>query len=77
MKRHIKLTSQQQQQQQQQALGQQTQQQAALEFATAEELLRHDALHTPVPPAIVHRLQESIGQLPPRPRSWWRRWFGV
>ncbi len=75
MKRRIKLTSQEQeqlaaQQQQQQATG-------AQEFASVEEMLRHDALHTPVPPRIAHRLEESISQLPPPPpRAWWRRFFG-
>jgi hypothetical protein len=45
------------------------------EFASAEEMLRHDAVHTPVPPAIAHRLQASIAQLPAPSRSWWQRWF--
>ncbi len=49
---------------------------AGLEFASPEEMLRHDALHTPVPPAIAHRLRESIRDLPVPPRSWWRRFFG-
>jgi hypothetical protein len=56
---------------------QQAQQTAALEFATVEELLRHDSLHTPVPPAIEQRLQASLNQLPRSPRRpWWRRIFG-
>jgi hypothetical protein len=47
------------------------------DFASVEELLRHDAIHTPLPPAIAERLSDSVGQLPtPRPRSWWRRIFG-
>jgi hypothetical protein len=50
--------------------------QSTREFANAEELLRHDALHTPVPPAIGHRLQESIGGASPSTPSWWRRFFG-
>jgi hypothetical protein len=37
-------------------------------------MLRHDARHTPVPPKIAHRLQESLGPSPTRP--WWRRLFG-
>ena len=45
------------------------------EFSGVEELLRHDALHTPVPPSIAGRLRESIGSLKPN-RSWWRRLFG-
>lgn len=70
MKRQIKFSSQEQQSQAQQDRT------AAREFATAEELLRHDALHTPVPPTIAHRLKESIAQIPAPPRPWWRRLFG-
>jgi hypothetical protein len=72
MKRQSKLTSQQSQQEQQ--LSHHEAQQAGLEFGTVDEMLRHDALHTPVPPSIAHRLQESIGPAPAR--SWWRRLFG-
>jgi len=65
------------QQEQEEALaGQEAQRQNAREFASVEEMLRHDALHTPVPPAIAHRLGESIGQPPAPPRPWWRRLFG-
>jgi hypothetical protein len=75
MKRQTKLT--QQEQEQLAAAQQQTQSSSAKEFATVEELLRHDALHTPVPPAIAHRLEESVSQLPPPSgRAWWRRFFG-
>ena len=76
MKHQIKLNSQEQQQAQQQSASQQAQEETALEFATPEELLRHDALHTPVPPTIAHRLQESIGKTPPPSQSWWRRLLG-
>lgn len=76
MKRQTKLTSHEQEQaQEQQAAVQQTGQ-AAKEFGTVEELLRHDALHTPVPPRIEHRLQASTAQIQPPPRSWWKRMFG-
>ena len=51
------------------------QQQVAREFNSAEELLRHDAGQTLVPPEIAARLQESIATEPP-PRNWCRRWFG-
>ena len=74
MKRQSKLTSRQSEIEQQQLSHHQAHQQSGLEFATVEEMLRHDALHTPVPPNIGHRLQESIGPAPPR--SWWRRLFG-
>lgn len=73
MKRQSKLTSRQNEQEHQ--LSQNlSEQKSAVEFGTVEEMLRHDALHTPVPPSIAHRLQESIG--PARTRSWWRRFFG-
>ncbi len=70
-----KLTSQ-QQQQEQTTSEQVTRSDMPLEFAHPEELLRHDALHTPVPPSIAHRLQNSIQQEVPPPKSpWWRRLF--
>jgi hypothetical protein len=72
-----KLTSQQRTEEQQHIDAQQrTEQQTAQEFASVDEMLRHDALHTPVPPAIARRLQESIGPVPQSPQPWWRRWFG-
>ena len=72
MKRQ-KLTS---QEQEQLAAGlQQAGQESVREFESVEAMLRHDALHTPIPPAIAHRLQESIGPILPS-RPWWRRWFG-
>ena len=76
MNQQSKLNPQEQEQAQHQAGAEQTQQAAAREFATPEELLRHDALHTPVPPNIAHRLAESIGKPAPRPLPWWRRLFG-
>jgi hypothetical protein len=45
------------------------------EFATVEEILQHDALETEVPPAIAHRLADSVAREPTRARSWWRRLF--
>jgi hypothetical protein len=45
------------------------------EFENAEELLRHDALHTPVPPRIAQRLQESLDKTPALPQPWWRRFM--
>src|ERR1039458_9969871 len=56
MKRQTKLT---QQEQEQLAAGQQqTQSTSAQEFASVEEMLRHDALHTPVPP---ERQKQGVG----------------
>ncbi len=71
-----KLTAQQQAEAEAQALHQQSGQQAFREFGSVEELLRHDALHTPVPPSIAHRLQESIHSIPPAPKPWWKRLLG-
>jgi hypothetical protein len=47
------------------------------EFAHADELLRHDSLHTPVPPTLACRLRESIGPVSEKPRTWWRRLLGL
>ena len=75
MKRQTKLTP--QEQQELVAEQKQTQSSSAQEFANVEEMLRHDALHTPVPPTIAHRLEESTSQLPPPSgRAWWRRLLG-
>lgn len=71
-----KLISRQQAEEQQQSVTQETTQtESAREFATVEEMLRHDALHTPVPPSIERRLEQSI-EKEPAPASWWRRLFG-
>jgi len=72
MKRETKLTP----REELAAQEQQIQKQAPLEFGSVDEMLRHDALHTPVPPAIEHRLRESLGPTAPMPRPWWRRLFG-
>ena len=72
-----KLTSQQKTGEQQELTAQtQTQAQRQIEFQNVEDLLRHDALNTPVPESIADRLQHSLDQNPPPPRSWWRRLFG-
>jgi hypothetical protein len=72
MKQQTKLSE----EQQQQATEHQTQQPAGREFATAEELLRYDAAHTPVPPAIAQRLKKSTGALPQPKAAWWKRLLG-
>lgn len=71
-----KLTSQQTSEQQQELNTEQTQKQTELEFQEVEELLRHDALHTPVPPSIERRLEESLAREAPARPSWWRRLLG-
>jgi peptidyl-tRNA hydrolase len=51
---------------------------AALEFATPEELIRHDRGRTDVPPAVATRLAESVASDPPQAdRPWWKRWMGL
>lgn len=74
MKQQTKFTS--QEQQKPEIAGQQTQQKSVKEFGSVEEMLRHDALHTPVPPTIAQRLQKSVAQEPPPRRSWWKNLFG-
>jgi hypothetical protein len=48
----------------------------ALEFATADELIRHDAKRNAPSPAVAARLQESIAREPRPARPWWQRWRG-
>lgn len=49
----------------------------AKEFATVEELLRHDANETVVPPEIAIKLDRSIvGKPGSQPKTGWRRFFG-
>jgi hypothetical protein len=74
MKHQNRLSNQEQEQQEQQVA--QNQAQAVQEFASVEEMLRHDALHTPVPPGIAERLGQSLGPVAPPAKSWWRRIFG-
>lgn len=76
MRQENKLTP--KEQEQLAAAQQQSQSSSPLEFASVEEMLRHDALHTPVPPNIAYRLEKSIGPSPPPPhgRAWWRRLLG-
>jgi len=51
-------------------------QNAVQEFATVEDLLRHDAAQTTVPTGIAERLQKSSADCPRPNRSWWKRLFG-
>jgi hypothetical protein len=64
--------------QQQQELSNQHQstQNSVQEFATVEELLRHDAAQTTVPAGLADRLQKSSADFPRPNRSWWQRLFG-
>ena len=74
MKRHTTKLNQHEREQTTQQ--QDTQQQTAVEFASAEEMLRHDAAQTAVPPAVAERLQRSVEQEPKPTRSLWQRLFG-
>jgi len=74
MKRQNRLTAR-MQAREQETTEHQAQQQSAREFTSVEEMLRHDALHTPVPPAVAYRLQQSTVRLQPPATSWWRRVF--
>jgi hypothetical protein len=71
MKRQTKLTS----QEQEQLAEVNSQQTTAREFASVEEVLRHDAGQTAVPPGIAERLARSVQKVPPPERSWWQRVF--
>ena len=62
-------------QEQQSAETQHTQAQAGKEFASAEELLRHDAAQTAVPPQIAERLKRSAQTGPPPKTNWFKRFF--
>ena len=72
MKQKTNLTS----AEQQQVTEAKAQQSEAREFATAEELLRHDAGQTQVPPAVAKRLDESIQREPKPAKPWWKRLTG-
>ncbi|MGA2747948.1 MAG: hypothetical protein ABSG59_04150 [Verrucomicrobiota bacterium] len=67
-----KLTTGQQQEQSAETRSEKT---TAKEFASVEELLRHDAAQTAVPPEIAQRLRQSLEESPPPRRSWWRKLF--
>ena len=71
MKRQTKQTS----REAEQVAATQGQESATREFATPEELLRHDARQTLVPPGIAERLGKTIQNEPKPERSWWQRFF--
>jgi len=55
---------------------QQTQANTASEFANTEELLRHDAAQTTVPPQVAERLKRSTTNAAPPRSGWIKRIFG-
>ena len=64
-----------QEQHQEQVQNQQQQQTEAREFASVEEMLRHDAAQTQVPSGVALKLNQSIANEPKAARPWWRRLF--
>lgn len=75
MKQHNKLTPREIEAQAQAQAQQNFSTAQPLEFAHADQLLRHDSMHTPVPPSLAVRLTQSIGPVRPKPRTWWQRLF--
>jgi len=73
MKQKHKIAS----EEQQQISETHAEQAASREFTTPEELLRHDAAQTNVPPSVTKRLDESLEREPAKTKSFWRRFFGV
>jgi len=49
---------------------------AGTAFESVDELLRHDAAQTALPPQLEARLAPSIANTPPPARSWWQRLLG-
>jgi hypothetical protein len=76
MKHHHTTRLHSQEQEQTVAQQQAAQTQTVVEFATADNMIRHDAEQTEVPPAVADRLQESLKHEAPPPRGWWKRLFG-
>jgi hypothetical protein len=72
MKRESKLTA----REEQDLSEKMSQQHAAQEFSSVEEMLRHDALHTPVPPEVGFKLRKSIAGLPSDKPGWLKKLFG-
>ncbi len=46
------------------------------EFASVDDLLRHDSEQNPVPPEVGERLNNSLATEPSPGRPWYRRLFG-
>jgi len=71
----MKQESKQQSKEREELVAKSTQENATREFATTDDLFRHDAAQTQVPPVIAERLSKSIENLPRPSRSWWQRIF--
>jgi hypothetical protein len=70
MKQQSKLTTNQQEDHTSEMRAAKT---AGQEFSSVEELLRHDAGQTVVPPGIAQRLSQSVNEGEAPRRAWWRR----
>lgn len=66
-------TRQEQQLRQEETSAQKT---SALEFQTAEELIRHDAKNTSPPEGLEKRVKESVEREAASKRRWWHRFIG-
>jgi len=47
--------------------------QNAVDFATAEELLRFDRAKTPLPDSVGEKLRQETAK---KGRPWWKKWMG-
>ena len=63
------------QEQKQETIAQAGVQETAPVFSSVEEMLREDAAANGPPPALAHRVAESIAREPKPARSWWQRIF--
>jgi len=63
------------QEQTQETLEQTGAQETARTFSSVEEMLREDAATNRPPPALAHRVADSIAREPKPARSWWERIF--
>jgi hypothetical protein len=63
------------QEQKQETIEQTSAQENARVFSSVEEMLREDATTNRPPPALAHRVAESIAREPKPARSWWQRIF--
>ena len=50
-------------------------QETARAFSSVEQMLREDAATNGPPPALAHRVADSIAREPKPARSWWQRMF--
>jgi hypothetical protein len=61
--------------QKQETIEQTGAQETARTFSSVEEMLREDAATNGPPPALAHRVADSIAREPKPVRSWWQRIF--